>query len=267
VVLALSAGTSLRAQSTGDLGWLQDMPTVTEVRDAIRGADTAQTLAWQCAVLTNLLLARDFPVAYSISPPAAHAAQVRTLKDGYRAGIREVQEEYSREVKPLGDPENSREFALMCGADGARVDRNGRRVGPQLPQEQWLALLNPSVRAVVVAESGGRMAREQAAGARQAEREQARRQSLRDGLGSIVAIAASLLAGIACLVVASRMTRSVRRARFERTNQAGVQEFISFEAMESSRSAEAARMALAKVLSAIGGALIILGPLLIVVML
>jgi hypothetical protein len=267
VALALSAGTLLRAQSTDDLGWLQDMPTVTEVRNGIRGADTAQTLAWQCAVLTNLLLARDFPTEYSISPPAAYSAQVRTLKDGYRTGIREVQEEYSRSVKPLGDPENSREFALMCGADGARVDRDGRRVSPQVPQDQWLALLKPSVRAIVQAATDERSSNQQAASARHSERQLDERQTFLEGLRIVAAITASVLAGIACLVVAARSTRSVRKARFERTNRAGVQEFTNFESMESLRSAEAARMALAKVLAVLGGALIILGPFLIAVML
>lgn len=267
VALSLSAGTTLQAQSADDLGWLQDMPTVSEVRNGIRGADTAQTLAWQCAVLTNLLLARDFPAAYSIAPPAAHATQVRTLKDGYRTGIREVQDEYSRRVKSLDDPENSREFALICGADGARVDRTGRRVGQEVPQEQWLALLKPSVRAIVQAASDERASRQQAARERQSGQQSAERQVFLDGLRIVAAIAASVLAGIACLVVAARSTRAVRKARFERTNRAGVQEFTNFDEMESLRSAEAARMALAKVLAVIGGALIILGPLVIAVML
>lgn len=267
VALLLSAGSTLQAQSAEDLGWLQDMPTVSEVRNGIRGADTAQTLAWQCAVLTNLLLARDFPAAYSISAPAGHVAQVRNLKDGYRTGIREVQEEYSRRVKPLDDPENSREFALMCGADGARVDSSGRRVGPQVPQDQWLALLKPSVRAIVLAASDERVSRQQAVSARQSGQQLAERQAFLEGLRSIAAIAASVLAGIACLVVAARSTRAVRKARFERTNRAGVQEFTNFEEMESLRSAEAARVALAKVLAVIGGALIVLGPLVIAVML
>jgi hypothetical protein len=80
-------------------------------------------------------------------------------------------------------------------------------------------------------------------------------------------MAASVLAGIACLVVAARSTRGVRKARFVRTNRAGVLEFTNFDEMESLRSAEAARMALAKVLAVIGGALIILAPLVIAVML
>jgi hypothetical protein len=223
MIRALAAGicfavaASAAAQSAPD--WLRDLPSVADVQQRIRGANTAQTLGRQCAVLTRLERGDDVPGAFKFNPTPAMAA----VAESYRAALRDLELRYNDTVKPLADVDNRREWDRMCGNRRSGFHPATGEPDPGFPaldepvsEADFVALFGPAAHAAYEAE---REARRQRSAAMDRQREAAaaemERRNIEDlrhwGTRLVIMIGAPLLA-IAALIA---MVRALRRTRWQ----------------------------------------------------
>lgn len=249
--------------SASDWQWIRAMPTVADVEETIQGENLEQTLGWQCAVYSNLITGKHLPATYSIAPPAEAQALVTDLKNTYRQAMANVRERYDKEVKSLDDAENAREFSLICGADGSRVDTTGRRVGPAVPDAALVRLFKPSVLEVYQKQLQITQDKQTAYKTKVAEQQRANRDTIWFAVVWLGGMAGSIILGVWCLLKAFRIGRQLQLARIERTNSAGVEEFENTHELDATQRAESMKKLQLKILVPVGGFLLILGPFLV----
>lgn len=249
--------------AVNDWQWIKDMPTVADVEATIQGENLEQTLGWQCAVYSNLMTGKHLPASYSIAPPAEAQVLVSELKNTYRQAIANVRQRYDREVKSLEDAENAREFTLVCGADGSRVDNTGRRVSPSVPDAALAKLFKPSVLEVYQKQLQIKEASQAAYKTQIAEQQQATRDTIWFAIFWLGGMVVSIILGVWCLVKAFRIGKQLQLAKMDRTNTAGVEEFEDARELDAIQMAESMKKLQLKILVPLGGFLLILGPFLV----
>lgn len=246
--------------SADDWQWIKDMPTVSEVEAAIQGENLEQTLDWQCAVYSNLITGKHLPASYTIAPPAEAQALVTRLKNNYRQALAATRDRYDREVKSLEDAEKAREFNLICGADGSRVDNSGRRISPSVPDAALAKLFKPSVLEVYQKQLQITQAKQAAFKDKVAQQQQNKRDTIRFASIWLGGMILSVFIGVWCLVKAFRIGRELQLAKMDRTNSAGVQEFEDADEFDAIQLSESMKKLQLKILVPLGGFLVIIGP-------
>lgn len=249
--------------SANDWQWIKDMPAVNDVETVIQGEDLEQTLGWQCAVFSNLLTGKHLPASYTIAPPAEAQALVTELKNNYRQALAALRERYDREVKSLNNAENAREFNLICGADGSRVDNTGRRISPSVPDAVLIKLFKPAVLEVYQKQLQASQAKQATYKAKIAQQQEDRRDTIWFAAIWLGGMILSIILGVLCLIKAFRLSREIQLARMDRTNVSGVQEFENTTEFDAIQQAEAMKKLQLKILVPVGGFLLILGPFLV----
>lgn len=241
------------AQAGEEPAWARDMPTVEQVRREIRGENEAETLMKQCAVFGWLAVNNDLP-GYGTAWGHRWRAQ-------YEAAIADLGKRYA-DIRPLAEKNHRYEWDMACHT-GQRVIKLGKLGAPLVAEDEKAALFKPSIRAAY--EQARRIDRDKQSAYeadREARQDAARKAAFSAGLGTVKASLAVIMPpvlGVFCLLFSRRLARPVAKARFERTNQAGVEQFEDFDTWERTARNEGMQLAAARMLFGLGAILLTLG--------